>query len=57
MKKGSLLVRPLIDGVTKEDGELSGKNIFGPVLQGVRVEPLEEAIDVINDHEYGYGKT
>ena len=29
--------------------------IFGPVLQVVRVETMQQAIDLIDDHEYGNG--
>ena len=29
--------------------------IFGPVLQIMRVETMEEAIQLINEHEYGNG--
>ena len=29
--------------------------IFGPVLSVVRVENYEEALELVNDHEYGNG--
>ena len=29
--------------------------IFGPVLQVVRVDTMDEAMQMINDHEYGNG--
>ena len=31
------------------------EEIFGPVLSIVRVESYEEAVQLINDHEYGNG--
>jgi malonate-semialdehyde dehydrogenase (acetylating)/methylmalonate-semialdehyde dehydrogenase len=31
------------------------EEIFGPVLSVVRVESYEEAVQLINDHEYGNG--
>lgn len=31
------------------------EEIFGPVLQVVRVETMQQAIDLINEHEYGNG--
>lgn len=44
----------LIDRVTPE--MLSYKEeIFGPVLQVVRVETMQEAMDLIDAHEYGNG--
>ena len=44
----------LIDSV--EASMESYKNeIFGPVLQVVRVETMQQAIDLIDDHEYGNG--
>lgn len=44
----------LIDGVT---GEMQSyqEEIFGPVLQVVRVNTMEEAMQMIDDHEYGNG--
>jgi len=44
----------LIDGVTKEMDSYQ-QEIFGPVLQVVRVDTMEEAMQLINDHEYGNG--
>lgn len=44
----------LIDHVTPD--MISYKEeIFGPVLQVVRVSTMEEAMELINDHEYGNG--
>ncbi|WP_223430476.1 CoA-acylating methylmalonate-semialdehyde dehydrogenase [Pseudomonas sp. GL-B-26] len=44
----------LIDNVTVEM-EMYKKEIFGPVRGIVRVNSLDEAIDVTNHHEYGNG--
>ncbi|WDS35604.1 CoA-acylating methylmalonate-semialdehyde dehydrogenase [Pseudoxanthomonas sp.] len=44
----------LIDGVTA-DMDSYKQEIFGPVLQVVRVRTMDEAMQLINDHEYGNG--
>ncbi|NVK38966.1 MAG: CoA-acylating methylmalonate-semialdehyde dehydrogenase [Gammaproteobacteria bacterium] len=44
----------LIDNVTP-NMESYQAEIFGPVLQVVRVKTMEEAMKLINDHEYGNG--
>ncbi|MDO6459592.1 CoA-acylating methylmalonate-semialdehyde dehydrogenase [Granulosicoccaceae sp. 1_MG-2023] len=44
----------LIDHVTPEMSSYR-QEIFGPVLQVVRVKTMEEAMQLINDHEYGNG--
>ena len=44
----------LIDNVTPEMVSYK-EEIFGPVLQVVRVETMQQAMDLINDHEYGNG--
>lgn len=44
----------LIDSVTP-DMESYKAEIFGPVLQVVRVKTMDEAMKLINDHEYGNG--
>lgn len=44
----------LIDNVTKEMDSYQAE-IFGPVLQVMRVNTMEEAMQLINDHEYGNG--
>jgi len=44
----------LIDGVTA-DMQSYQEEIFGPVLQVVRVNSMDEAMQLINDHEYGNG--
>jgi len=44
----------LMDNVTAEMDSYKAE-IFGPVLQVVRVKTMEEAMKLINDHEYGNG--
>ncbi len=44
----------LIDRVTPDMVSYK-EEIFGPVLQVVRVNTMEEAMQLINDHEYGNG--
>ena len=44
----------LIDNVTANMNSYE-EEIFGPVLQVVRVKTMEEAMKLINDHEYGNG--
>ncbi|TLU61056.1 CoA-acylating methylmalonate-semialdehyde dehydrogenase [Thalassotalea litorea] len=44
----------LIDGVTAEMDSYKAE-IFGPVLQVVRVKTMQEAMQLIDDHEYGNG--
>ena len=44
----------LIDDVTPEMDSYKAE-IFGPVLQVIRVDTMEEAMQLINDHEYGNG--
>ncbi len=44
----------LIDHVTPDMVSYK-EEIFGPVLQVVRVNTMEEAMTLINDHEYGNG--
>ncbi|MEH6825436.1 MAG: CoA-acylating methylmalonate-semialdehyde dehydrogenase [Motiliproteus sp.] len=44
----------LIDNVTPEMVSYK-EEIFGPVLQVVRVDTMEQAMQLINDHEYGNG--
>ncbi|RVU32896.1 MULTISPECIES: CoA-acylating methylmalonate-semialdehyde dehydrogenase [Neptunomonas] len=44
----------LIDRVTAQMNSYQ-EEIFGPVLQVVRAESMEEAMQLINDHEYGNG--
>ncbi len=44
----------LIDNVTPDMDSYKAE-IFGPVLQVMRVETMQEAMQLINDHEYGNG--
>ena len=44
----------LIDGVTP-DMDSYAAEIFGPVLQIVRVDSMQQAMDLIDAHEYGNG--
>lgn len=44
----------LIDNVTA-DMDSYQQEIFGPVLQVLRVETMQDAMDLINAHEYGNG--
>lgn len=53
-EQGFFVGPTLIDNVTK-DMESYAAEIFGPVLQIMRVATMEEAIQLINDHEYGNG--
>ena len=53
-EKGFFLGGCLFDRVTPEMS-IYKEEIFGPVLCVVRVNSLEEAMQLINDHEYGNG--
>ncbi len=44
----------LMDNVTK-DMKSYNEEIFGPVLQVLRVNTMQEAMDIVNAHEYGNG--
>lgn len=44
----------LIDNITPQMDSYKAE-IFGPVLQVIRVDTMEEALALINDHEYGNG--
>ena len=44
----------LIDQVTADMTSYQ-EEIFGPVLQVMRVQTMEQAMQLINDHEYGNG--
>ncbi|KGR84506.1 CoA-acylating methylmalonate-semialdehyde dehydrogenase [Lysinibacillus odysseyi] len=54
--KGFFLAPTLFDHV-KPGMELYDQEIFGPVRNIVRVDSLEEAISLINEHELGNGVT
>ncbi|AMN67503.1 CoA-acylating methylmalonate-semialdehyde dehydrogenase [Psychrobacter sp. P11G5] len=53
-EKGFFVGPTLIDRVTKEMHSYEAE-IFGPVLQVMRVQTMSEAVQLINDHEYGNG--
>lgn len=53
-EKGFFVGPTLIDGVNKDMSSYKAE-IFGPVLQVIRVKTMEEAMQLINDHEYGNG--
>jgi len=53
-QNGFFVGATLIDGVTPQMESYEAE-IFGPVLQVVRVKTMEEAMKLINDHEYGNG--
>ncbi len=54
--KGFYLGATLLDHVTP-DMNVYKQEVFGPVRNVVRVNTLEEAIDLINAHEFGNGVT
>ena len=53
-EEGFFVGATLIDGVTPQMQSYQ-EEIFGPVLQVVRVNSMEEAMQLIDDHEYGNG--
>ena len=53
-ENGFFVGATLIDGVTPEMDSYEAE-IFGPVLQVMRVKTMQEAMQLINDHEYGNG--
>ncbi len=53
-EKGNFIGPCLFDNVTSEMG-IYKEEIFGPVLCVVRAESEEQAINLVNDHEYGNG--
>lgn len=53
-EEGFFVGATLIDRVTPDMDSYQAE-IFGPVLQVVRVNTMEEAMALINDHEYGNG--
>jgi len=53
-EEGFFVGATLIDGVTP-DMDSYVAEIFGPVLQVMRVKTMQEAMQLINDHEYGNG--
>ncbi len=53
-EEGFFVGATLIDNVTTQMKSYQ-EEIFGPVLQVVRAGSMEEAMQMINDHEYGNG--
>jgi malonate-semialdehyde dehydrogenase (acetylating)/methylmalonate-semialdehyde dehydrogenase len=53
-EKGFFLAPCLFDNVTK-DMRIYQEEIFGPVLSVVRTNTFEEALQLVNDHEFGNG--
>ncbi|WP_409439238.1 CoA-acylating methylmalonate-semialdehyde dehydrogenase [Psychromonas sp. GE-S-Ul-11] len=53
-ENGYFVGATLIDNVKAEMDSYKAE-IFGPVLQVMRVESMEQAMQLINDHEYGNG--
>ena len=53
-ENGFFVGATLIDNVTKEMSSYQAE-IFGPVLQVMRVQTMDEAMTLINEHEYGNG--
>jgi malonate-semialdehyde dehydrogenase (acetylating)/methylmalonate-semialdehyde dehydrogenase len=53
-EQGFFVGATLIDKVTAEMTSYK-EEIFGPVLQIMRVQTMEQAMQLINDHEYGNG--
>ncbi|WP_104398869.1 CoA-acylating methylmalonate-semialdehyde dehydrogenase [Vibrio penaeicida] len=53
-ESGYFIGGTLIDNVTVEMTSYQ-EEIFGPVLQVMRVESMTDAMSLINDHEYGNG--
>ena len=56
MITATIWVHTLLDGVTPEM-EIYREEVFGPARIVVRVNSLDEAIDLVNGHEYGNGVT
>jgi malonate-semialdehyde dehydrogenase (acetylating)/methylmalonate-semialdehyde dehydrogenase len=54
LEKGFFVGATLIDAVTADMDSYKAE-IFGPVLQVIRVQTMDEAMQLINDHEYGNG--
>ena len=53
-ENGYFVDATLIDNVTSEMDSYQAE-IFGPVLQVMRVKTMQETMQLINDHEYGNG--
>ncbi len=55
-ERGFFIGGTLFDHVTS-DMKIYKEEIFGPVLSMVRVDSFEQAVQLINDHEFGNGTT
>ena len=53
--ENGFFVGPTLFDEVKKEMEIYKHEIFGPVLSVVRVDTYEEAISLINDHEFGNG--
>ena len=53
-EEGYFVGATLIDNISPEMDSYKAE-IFGPVLQVIRVKTMEQAMQLINDHEYGNG--
>jgi len=53
-EQGYFVGATLIDNVTSDMSSYQAE-IFGPVLQVIRVKTMQEAMQLIDDHEYGNG--
>ncbi|WP_272687500.1 CoA-acylating methylmalonate-semialdehyde dehydrogenase [Providencia sp. PROV149] len=53
-ENGFFVGATLIDNVTTAMDSYQAE-IFGPVLQVIRAKSMQEAMDIINEHEYGNG--
>jgi malonate-semialdehyde dehydrogenase (acetylating)/methylmalonate-semialdehyde dehydrogenase len=54
LENGFFVGATLIDAVTADMDSYQAE-IFGPVLQVIRVQTMDQAMQLINDHEYGNG--
>jgi malonate-semialdehyde dehydrogenase (acetylating)/methylmalonate-semialdehyde dehydrogenase len=54
MNNGYFIGGCLFDKVTK-DMRIYKEEIFGPVLSVVRAKDFDEALKLVNDHEFGNG--
>lgn len=54
-KSGGYFVGPTLFDHATRDMRIYQEEIFGPVLTMVRVDTFEEAVELVNDHEYGNG--
>ena len=48
-------VKPTVFGNVSNNMEIAREEIFGPVLSVVRVKNFDEALKLVNDHEFGNG--